>query len=245
MQKNSMDSLTGCPCFHRGAQKSCAWLTGLNGCSASNSTQFPNPQWCVSVCAISPLLLVHLNCRLYQSMPLLVLDRWSKFRIAAACIELEITKFVPWCLCYHHHSNTAAVCIWFTLSFPPLASSMCLSCIVLSNEWIWLIVFGLGPFLCGDGYFSKFNAISTSKCRCRWLFDSYKLCSAPYNLYIINIYRNIDCTVLFYWLYPCFLTLIFATFCVVLLFSCTLCTIAGNTISVFFAVILISILYCA
>ena len=75
---------------------------------------------------------------------------------------------------------------------------------------------------------------NTNNKRCRrLLFDSYKLCSTPYNLYIINIYCNIDCIVLFYWLYPWFLTLIFATFCVVLLLSCTLCTIAGNTNSVF------------
>ena len=36
-------------------------------------------QWRVAISPVSPLLLVHLNCCLYQSMPLLVLDRWSKF----------------------------------------------------------------------------------------------------------------------------------------------------------------------
>ena len=39
---------------------------------------------------------------------------------------------------------------------------MCLSCIALSSEWLCLIVFALGPFLCGDGYFSKFNVMRTT-----------------------------------------------------------------------------------
>ena len=94
MRKNSMVSLTRCPIFCRGAHNRALDSVDSMAAFASNSTQFANRQWCVSVSPVSPVLLIHLHYPLYQSMPLLVLDRWSKFRIAAACIELEITKFV-------------------------------------------------------------------------------------------------------------------------------------------------------
>ena len=201
-------------------------------------------QWWVSGSSISPVLLIYLPCCLYQSLPLLVFDRWSKFHIAAACIELEITKFVSWCLHYHHHSTPPLVYVSSFLPPSPLAPSMCTYCIYyLMNRSGSLYLAWVHSFVATSIFQNSMPY--PQQHRRHWLFDSYQLCCTPYHLYIIIIYYNVDSFVWFYWLYPWFLTLIFATFCVVLLVSCILCTIAGNTNSVLCTGTPISLLFTA